>query len=115
MYTRRAFIRGTALSLCLPSTVLNGADDARSTLGADAPPGQTTGSNVGSLFPFIQSQAVRSEFPLSYLRPQFKSLASWKRRARGKLLELLHYSPPHCPSSAEDRKSTRLNSSHLGI
>jgi dienelactone hydrolase len=60
-----------------------------------------TGSDVGSLFPFIQSQAVHGEFPLSFLRPQFKSVAAWKRRARGKLLELLHYSPLKCTHRAE--------------
>src|SRR5262249_12291441 len=44
---------------------------------------------------------VQGEFPLSYLRPPFKSLTFWKRRARGKLLELLHYAPRHCPPPAE--------------
>lgn len=56
---------------------------------------------MGSLFPFIQRQAVKSDFPLSYLNPRFKNVKSWKRRARGKLLELLHYAPPPCKPSAE--------------
>src|SRR5262245_19766415 len=60
-----------------------------------------TESDVGSLWPFIQSQAVKGEFPLSWLQPEFKSLARWKRNARGKLLELLHYSPPKCEPRAE--------------
>src|SRR5204863_6599376 len=60
-----------------------------------------TESDVGSLWPFIQSQAVAGEFPLSWLRPEFKSLAGWKRKARGKLLELLHYSPAKCDPRAE--------------
>src|SRR5204862_4523410 len=55
-----------------------------------------TASDVGSLFPFIESQAVKSDFPLSFLNPKFKSYKSWKRQARGKLLELLHYAPPAC-------------------
>jgi hypothetical protein len=64
-----------------------------------------TGSDVGSLFPFIQSQAVKGEFPLSFLNPRFRSLRSWKATARGKLLELLHYAPRRAnpspkPSSA---------------
>ena len=49
-----------------------------------------SGSDVGSLWPFIRSQAVRGEFPLSYLRDEFGDLPAWKRRARGELLELLH-------------------------
>ena len=60
-----------------------------------------TGSDVGSLFPFIQSQAVKGEFPLSFLNPRFRSLQSWKKTARGKLLELLHYAPAACDPAAE--------------
>jgi dienelactone hydrolase len=60
-----------------------------------------TGSDIGSLFPFIQSQAVKGEFPLSYLNPRFRSLRSWKKTARGKLLELLHYAPPACDPAAQ--------------
>ena len=60
-----------------------------------------TGSDVGSLFPFIQSQAVKGEFPLSFLNPRFRSLRGWKKTARGKLLELLHYRPPACDPAAE--------------
>src|SRR5690349_14486313 len=53
----------------------------------------STGSSVGSLYPFIQSQAVKGEFPLSFLNPRFRSLGSWKKQARAKLLDLLHYAP----------------------
>jgi dienelactone hydrolase len=58
-------------------------------------------SDVGSLFPFIESQAVKADFPLSFLNPRFKSLKRWKQTAREKFLELLHYSPPRCNPSAE--------------
>src|SRR5947209_1994061 len=60
-----------------------------------------TGSDVGSLFPFIQSQAVTVDFPLSFLRAEFKDLRTWKKRARDKLLELLHYAPRKCPPRPE--------------
>jgi len=60
-----------------------------------------TGSDVGSLYPFIQSQTVHGEFPLSYLREEFRDLTDWKRQARGKLLDLLHYAPPACEPKAE--------------
>jgi dienelactone hydrolase len=62
---------------------------------------EPSGSDVGSLFPFIQSQAVKGEFPLSFLNRGHRSLRRWKRAARGKLLELLHYSPPECDPAAE--------------
>lgn len=58
-------------------------------------------TNVGSLLPFIESQAVKSEFPLSYLQPRFREVGAWKKEARGKLLELLHYSPPPCDPKGE--------------
>ena len=58
-------------------------------------------SDVGSLFPFIQSQAVQSDFSLSFVSPRFKNLKRWKQAARAKVLDLLHYSPPRCNPSAE--------------
>ncbi|MCS6777365.1 MAG: alpha/beta hydrolase family protein [Chloroherpetonaceae bacterium] len=60
-----------------------------------------TGSDVGSLFPFIQQQAARGEFQLSYLRDTFDDLRTWKRKARGKLLELLHYTPARVAPNPE--------------
>ena len=65
------------------------------------PPMVKTGSDVGSLFPFIQSQAITVDFPLSFLRAEFKDLRTWKKRARDKLLELLHYAPRKCPPRPE--------------
>ncbi len=65
------------------------------------PPSPITGSDVGSLFPFIQSQAVKGEFPLSFLNARFRSVRRWKKVARNKLLELLHYAPPRCHPAAK--------------
>lgn len=59
-----------------------------------------TGSHVGSLFPFIQSQA-KTDFPLSFLQAKFQSVQEWKSVARAKLLELLHYQPAPCDFRAE--------------
>src|SRR5262249_62112608 len=64
-------------------------------------PAEPTGSDVGSLFPFIESQAVRGEFPLSFLQDEFRDPTAWKRRARGRLKELLHYDPPACDPKPE--------------
>lgn len=77
------------------------APSARSAEAAAPPPPAVTGSDVGSLFPFIQSQAMKGEFPLSFLQPRFRSLRRWKKTARGKVLELLHYAPPPCAPQAE--------------
>ena len=68
---------------------------------AAASPPATTHSDVGSLFPIIQSEAVKGEFPLSFLTSKSNNLKSWKRKARARLLELLHYSPDKCDPKAE--------------
>jgi dienelactone hydrolase len=95
--TRRDFFKWTATALgpqFLTTSPVAGQSPATG-------PAAATGSDVGSLFPFIQSQAVKADFPLSFLRDEFRDVAAWKRRARGKLLELLHYAPPACDPQAE--------------
>ncbi|MGP0067474.1 MAG: hypothetical protein ACLQGP_28250 [Isosphaeraceae bacterium] len=109
MSTRRHFIRGTLAGLAgasaLDACPVDAADVPAGTeppeLIAQAPSLPRTGSDVGSLYPFIRSQAVRGEFPLSYLRDEFRDVAKWKSRARGKFLELLHYAPAPCDPNAE--------------
>jgi dienelactone hydrolase len=60
-----------------------------------------TGSDIGTLYPFIYSQAVKTDFPLSFLGSGFKDMSAWKRQARRKLLELLHYAPAKCEPRPE--------------
>lgn len=60
-----------------------------------------TGSDVGSLFAFIESQAVQGEFPLSFLQGRFKEVGAWRETARSRLLELLHYAPAPCEPAPE--------------
>ena len=60
-----------------------------------------THSDVGSLFPFIQSQAREREFPLSFLQSQVRSIQEWKPSARAKFHELLYYSPAKCEHRPE--------------
>jgi len=47
--------------------------------------------DVGSLYPFIYREATRKAPQYSFLNSQFHSVKSWKNKARGKWLELLHY------------------------
>ena len=98
--TRRNFLQATAVAGL--GSMLNGQfSSLAAEAGPDAAALKPTGSDVGSLFPFIQSQAAKGEFPLSFLNPRFRSLRSWKKTARGKLLDLLHYAPPPCDPAAE--------------
>ncbi|HVR72361.1 MAG TPA: alpha/beta hydrolase family protein [Vicinamibacteria bacterium] len=92
MSTRREFLQG---SLWGTAAALAGPP------GAEAVSPAGVGSHIGSLFPFVESQAVAGELPLSFLRPEFDDLAAWKRQARGRLLELLHYAPDRTDLRAE--------------
>jgi len=55
---------------------------------------EKTGSHIGSLYPFVQKQADRSPIELSFLRPEFKDLKQWQKRARAKVFEHMFYAPP---------------------
>lgn len=96
--SRRRFIEGFAAGVC--GSLILKADAAEAPV-SPGPQGEKTESDVGSLYPFIRSQAARGEFELSYLQPRFKRVKPWKREARGKLLELLHYSPGKCDPAGE--------------
>ena len=100
--SRRGFLlksAGICSSLLLSTSAESLAAGAKVGSSKFSPP--ATDSDVGSLFPVIQSEAVQSDFPLSFLQPRFKSVKRWKSKARGKLLDLLHYSPRRCDPSAE--------------
>jgi dienelactone hydrolase len=63
-----------------------------------APPAATTpirptGSHLGSLYPFIQKQADRSRFELSFLHDNVRDLKAWQQRARAKVVDHLFYAP----------------------
>ncbi len=96
MNTRREFLQ--ELAVLMGSPVFDAEEQAEA---APELPQPKTDSDVGTLYPFIQSQAVRADFPLSFLQERFKDVSAWKREARGKLLELLHYAPPPCAPRAE--------------
>ena len=56
---------------------------------------------LGSLLPFISRQAARADGSLSFLDPRHADLAGWKRQARARIHELLHYAPPPVAPAAE--------------
>jgi len=97
MSARREFMQEAAFGALTALTGLGRVP------GADAETVSTpaAGPDIGSLYPFVRSQAVAGEFPLSFLRKEFTDVRAWKRDARGKLLELLHYAPPPCDPRPE--------------
>jgi dienelactone hydrolase len=60
-----------------------------------------TGSDVGSLFPFINSQAVHGEFPLSFVQDRFNDVKEWETLARAQVFQRLQYAPPKCDPRPE--------------
>ena len=93
-------------SLCVPPLAAAEVSAAEPGVSGPGLAAGATGSDVGSLYPFIYSQAVKGESPLSFLNPRFRSLRSWKKAARGKLLELLHYAPAKIDPKAETVERT---------
>jgi dienelactone hydrolase len=67
--------------------------------GQTPPPAED--SDIGSLYPFVESQTTKGEFPLSFLQKEFSDVRAWKAKARGRLLDLLHYAPPRTDPKAE--------------
>ena len=65
------------------------------------PGSASTGSDIGSLYPFVQQQADRSPLELSFLQDKFTDLAAWQPTARATVLEHLSYAPPPVPPAAE--------------
>jgi dienelactone hydrolase len=116
--SRRDFLQRLAVGVCTTAYLTRPiskatAQPALSGMKGTAARSMKTESDVGSLFPFIQSQAVKSDFSLSFLNPRFKRLEVWKPQARDKLLELLHYAPASCDPRPEiversDKGSYRL-------
>jgi dienelactone hydrolase len=102
MSTRRQFLHETTSGALAAALAAGAAEAAQS--GAPPQPAQAASggaSDIGSLHPFVRSQAVTGEFPLSFLQPRFKDLGAWKKEARRRVLDLLHYAPPPCDPRPE--------------
>ena len=69
--------------------------------GASVSPRPITGSDIGSLYPFVQQQADRSPLELSFLHSRFTDLAVWQPIARATVLRQLSYEPPPVPPAAQ--------------
>ena len=111
--SRRGFLSTVAAGLGAPLLGLQAEDDlvagqvllTTREVPQISPEATSFDSDVGSLFPFIQSQ-VKTKFPLSFLDAQFQDLKAWKKAGRAKLLELLHYRPESCAAQAEQVEQT---------
>lgn len=89
--SRRQFCEGLVTGGALLTTTAAGAGNAQQ---PPTPARAGTGSHLGNLYPFVQRQADRSTFELSFLRREFKSLRRWQAVGRAKVFESLFYEPP---------------------
>ena len=96
--TRRRFCRSLGASGVLASSSLAFSETLHA-LQTQTP--AKDNPHIGNLYPFVQQQADRSRLELSFLQPQFRSLASWQKTARARVLEQLFYAPPPVPPAAE--------------
>jgi dienelactone hydrolase len=60
-----------------------------------------SGSDIGSLYSFVQTQADRSPVELSFLRSDFRDLEAWQKPARAAVLNHLFYEPPPVAPAAD--------------
>src|SRR5436190_2001723 len=92
--SRRAFLESLAALGCLSlaSTEAFAADSNQGPAPSTVPPD----AELGSLFQFIASQVPSGPAAMSFLHDRYHDVAAWKREARAKLLDLLHYAPPPC-------------------
>jgi dienelactone hydrolase len=99
--SRRALLESLAALGCLSLSSVEawaaGADPAVTAAATTIP----SDAELGSLFPFIQSQVPPGPAAMSFRREGYHDLAAWKRAARAKLLDLLHYAPPPCEPRPE--------------
>jgi dienelactone hydrolase len=64
-------------------------------------PPPKSGPHTGTLDAFIQKLRPQGELPLSFLNAEHRDLAAWKKTARAKMFELLHYTPEKVAPNAE--------------
>jgi acetyl esterase/lipase len=91
--SRRQFCQWFAGGGFLAAAYVPFASGESPVLGQGSTAAAQSGSDIGSLYPFVQKQADRSRLDLSFLRPEFGDLTTWQKRARAKVLEHLFYSP----------------------
>ena len=69
-------------------------DDAEVVVQPGSTATPVTNSHIGSLYPFVQKQADRSTFELSFLLDKFRNLEAWQKSARARVFQHLFYEPP---------------------
>lgn len=69
--------------------------------------GQNQKSDIGNFYPVLRDHASEQKSSLSYLNSKHRNAEKWRKEARGKLQELLAYSPEPVPLQSEVISTTR--------
>ncbi|WP_370583196.1 dienelactone hydrolase family protein [Pontibacter sp. FD36] len=64
-------------------------------------------SDVGNFYPLLQSHAAKNNSSLSFLNSKHRNTEKWRKEAKGKLQELLAYSPEHVPLQSQVISTTK--------
>jgi dienelactone hydrolase len=108
--SRRQFCQWFAGSGLFAATSGRSATAGLPVLTQGTAPGVETGSDIGTLYPFVQKQVDRSQLELSFLRPEFRDLETWQKTARARILEQLFYTPaPVTPAPQVIRRTERAD------
>jgi dienelactone hydrolase len=91
--SRRQFCEWLGRSSVLAGTLRPFGVHNPGELQAGSATAPATDSHIGSLYPFIQKQADRSTFELSFLHGRFRNLEAWQKSARARVLQQLFYTP----------------------
>jgi dienelactone hydrolase len=96
MVSRREFCEWLGGTSVLAGTrrSLGGGDPAMVLMQSGSTAAPATSSHIGSLYSFVQKQADRSTFELSFLHDKFRNLEGWQKAARARVLQHLFYEPP---------------------
>jgi dienelactone hydrolase len=101
MNTRRQFIATVAGAAAVSSKASGAAEPKPEIRYSMNPTPPKIGPHTGTLDVFVQKLKPRGERPLSFLQDEHGDLATWKAKARAKMLELFHYTPEKCDPQAE--------------
>jgi dienelactone hydrolase len=53
-----------------------------------------TGSDIGTLYPFLKRQVEHGTGKMAFLQPEYSNVETWGRETRAMVFELMRYSPP---------------------
>ena len=102
MKTRRDFLKEVGISggflFLSGNEVFSGLHNSKRGIVSELKP---TDAETGNLYPFMEALAEKSDFSLSFLTRKYNSVEEFRKIAREKFFELLHYRPENVDFNPE--------------